>query len=463
MDQLRLPTTHPPKTSGRRKIDGFCPIEVVLERGSDVASEKMIPNVLKSVLFYSFAGVPRPPSLTSDNLPSFAGLQEAGLYLHVPFCTSLCPFCPYNRVRHSAALYALFERAVYLELDRYSEILAECRINSLYIGGGTPTVNAEGLLRMIARVRRAFPGDYPIAVELHPLAAERAVLSSLRAAGVSQASVGVQSLVDRELQGIGRSHSAEVARVALRNSLGAGLTVNADLMFALEDQDDASWQQTIAETLGMGVHEISTYPMFSFPYAQAEPGSRAAPHRARERTLRRRLEIARLTAEDMGFERSTVWSWTQPNASRFSSVARHRYVGLGPGAASMTGNSFYLNTFSVPAYASAVESKLPVALAMSISPQLDRAYWLYWSLYALRISRIDFAIKFGGLDLDREFGKVLRTMQILGWLAERSDGYAVTNSGAYWIHRLQNAYSLHYLERLWGACSSEAWPKEVQL
>lgn len=423
----------------------------------------MTPAVLKSALFRSFAGMPSPPRLTSDTLPSFAGLQEVGLYLHVPFCKSLCPFCPYNRVRHSADLYALFEQAVCRELDRYSEILAGCRINSLYIGGGTPTVNAEGLLRMIARVRRAFPGEYPIAVELHPLAAGRAVLSSLRGAGVSQASVGVQSLVDRELQGIGRNHSAEVAREALHNSLGAGFTVNADLMFALEDQDDASWQQTVAETLEMGVHEISTYPMFSFPYAQPNTGFHAAPHRAPEKTLRRRLEIARLTAEDMGFERSTVWSWTRPNAPRFSSVTRHRYVGLGPGAASMTGNSFYLNTFSIAEYASAVESKLPVALAMRILPRLDRAYWLYWSLYALRISRIDFATKFDGHDLDREFGRLLRPMQVLGWLAEHSDGYAVTNSGAYWIHRLQNAYSLHYLERLWGACSSEAWPKKVQL
>jgi coproporphyrinogen III oxidase-like Fe-S oxidoreductase len=423
----------------------------------------MIPTVLKSALFRSFAGMACPPPLTSDTLPSFTGLQEVGLYLHVPFCKSLCPFCPYNRVRHSADLYELFEEALYRELDRYSQILAGCRVNSLYVGGGTPTVNAEGLLRMITRVRRAFPGEYPIAVEVHPLAAERAVLSSLRAAGVSQASVGVQSLVDRELKGIGRNHDAEVALEALRNSLGAGFTVNADLMFALGDQDDASWQQTVTKTLEMGVHEISTYPMFSFPYAQPTNGFHATPRRAPEKTLRRRLEIARLAAENMGFERSTVWSWTRPKAPRFSSVTRHRYVGLGPGAASMIGSSFYLNTFSVTQYASAVESRLPVALATRVLPRLDRAYWLYWSLYALWVSRSDFASKFDGHDLEREFGRLLRPMQILGWLAERSDGYAVTNSGAYWIHRLQNAYSLHYLERLWGTCANEAWPKEVQL
>jgi len=381
----------------------------------------------------------------------------------VPFCESPCPFCPYNRVRYSADPYATFEQAVYRELDRYSQILIPCRVDSLYIGGGTPTVNGEGLLRIIERIRRAFPGEYPIAVELHPLAAEQSTLPSLRAAGVSQVSVGVQSLADTELQGIGRNHSAEVARKVLHNSLAAGFTVNADLMFALGEQDDASWQHTVTQTLETGVHEISTYPMFSFPYAESDPRVQQAPRRAPEKTLRRRLEIARLAAEYKGFERSTVWSWTRPNTPRFSSVTRHRYVGLGPGAASMTGDSFYVNTFSVPEYASAVKSRLPVALAMRVSPRLDRVYWLYWSLYALRVSCIDFATKFAGYDLDREFGRILRPMRILGWLARHSDGYTVTSSGAYWIHRLQNAYSLHYLERLWGACLREAWPKEVQL
>jgi oxygen-independent coproporphyrinogen-3 oxidase len=422
----------------------------------------MIDANLKSVLFRLFAGMPGPPLLTGDTPPTFE-VQEVGLYLHVPFCRSLCPFCPYNRMRYSADLYARFEHAVYREVERYLPMLAGCRVTSLYIGGGTPTVDAEGLVRLVGHIRGAFPGKYQVAVELHPTAAGPDVLSSLRAVGVSQVSVGVQSLADGELRRIGRNHDAAAARRALHDCLEAGFTVNADLMFALPDQDDESWRQTLVETLRTGVHEISTYPIFSFPYTLPNAAPRAAPRRAPEKTLRRQLEIARCTADSEGFKRSTVWSWTRPGAPPFSSVTRHCYVGLGPGAASMTGSSFYVNTFSVSEYANAVASRLPIALAMRVPQRLDRAYWLYWSLYALHVSRSEFAARFEGRDLSREFGMLLRPMRMLGWLDKDAEGYKVTNAGAYWIHRLQNAYSLRYLERLWGACLREPWPKEVHL
>jgi coproporphyrinogen III oxidase-like Fe-S oxidoreductase len=423
----------------------------------------MIQTTFKRVAFRLFAGQSSPPPLSNCTLPSHIGLSEVGLYLHVPFCNSLCPFCPYNRVRYDADSYELYEQGVYRELARYSQLLKGCQISSLYIGGGTPTVDPEGLLRMIARIKDAFPGKYSVAVELHPAGASRSVLASLRLAGVTQVSVGAQSLVDNELRGIGRNHSGDGARRALEQSLNAGMMVNADLMFALAEQDDASWQRTVAETLDIGVHEISTYPMFSFPYAQPYAKLGTVPRRSPERVLRRRLEIARSMAAKRGFQRSTVWSWTKADAPQFSSVTRHRYIGLGPGAASMTGSSFYVNTFSVSEYARVVQSRQPIALCMSVSPRLERAYWLYWSLYALQVSRTAFATRFHGCNLDREFGRFLRPMRILGWLREDTEGYRVTDSGAYWIHRAQNAYSLNYLERLWGACMREAWPTEVHL
>ena len=416
----------------------------------------------KSAAFQALAGVSTPLRLTWDTVPSW-GTSDFGLYLHVPFCRVLCPFCPYNRVRYSAELYTLFESAVYRELDHYLPILAGRRINSFYIGGGTPTVDPGGLVRLIAHIKAVFPGEYPTAVELSPAASDTHVLSELRKVGVGQVSIGVQSLFDGELRKIGRNHDAVAAQEALRNCLQAGFTVNADLMFALPNQNDDSWCRTLDDVLQIGVHEISTYPMFSFSYTKQNPKSFSKSGRAPEKVLRRRLEIARHAAEREGFVRSTVWSWTRPEAVPFSSVTRHRYIGLGPGAASMTGSSFYINTFSILDYAGAVASRLPIALTMHVPPRLSRIYWLYWSFYALAVSRGEFTAKFGGMNLDREFGVFLGVMRRLGWLSEDTEGYRVTNAGAYWIHRLQNAYSLRYLERLWSACLYEPWPKEVCL
>jgi coproporphyrinogen III oxidase-like Fe-S oxidoreductase len=325
-------------------------------------------------------------------------------------------------------------------------------------------MDREGFLRILRHIRKRFPGDYPVAVELHPHVADPQALNELREAGVSQVSVGLQSLDDRDLRTIGRNHDAAAGRRALSNALAGGFdSVNVDLMFAVPGQTDDSWYRTVAEALDIGADEISAYPMFSFPYAQPLGQREPFPHRASEKVLRHRLDLASRAAEQKYFQRSSVWTWTRPAKARFSSVTRNRYIGLGPGAASMTGERFYVNTFSVAAYAESVSSRLPVALVLQVPPRLDRTYWLYWSLYALHISREHFARSYSGLDLDREFSIPLRAMQALGLLQRVPGGYDVTHSGAYWVHRIQNAFSLQYLEHVWGAGHREAWPQEVAL
>ena len=82
-----------------------------------------------------------------------ADLSNPGLYLHVPFCMNLCPYCPYNRVKYREDLYAAFERAVKAEIDLYAPYLAGHDFVSLYVGGGTPTVDCDGLIRILAHLR----------------------------------------------------------------------------------------------------------------------------------------------------------------------------------------------------------------------------------------------------------------------------------------------------------------------
>jgi coproporphyrinogen III oxidase-like Fe-S oxidoreductase len=424
----------------------------------------LISSLFKSALFRIFTGSWNPAHLIPATVTLPANLSEAGLYLHVPFCRSLCPFCPYNRQRYTSCAFQAFERAVYREIDQYAESLQNCRISSLYVGGGTPTLDRQGFLRILKHIRKQFPGEYPVAVELHPHVADPQALNELREAGVTQVSLGLPSLADGDLNTIGRHPEAAAGRTALRNALAAGFNgVNVDLIFAVPGQTDDRWYRTLTETLDLGADEISTYPMFSFPYAQPPGRREQLPHRASEQVLRHRLDLACRAAEQKDFQRSSVWTWTRPTKVRFSSVTRNRYIGLGPGAASMTGDRFYVNTFSVAAYAESVSSRLPVALVLQVPPRLDRTYWLYWNLYALHISRAEFAHTYPGLDLDREFRGPLRAMQALGLLRRAPAGYDVTHSGAYWIHRIQNAYSLEYLEQVWGACRHEAWPQEVVL
>ncbi|MES9871046.1 MAG: hypothetical protein ABW149_15310, partial [Sedimenticola sp.] len=159
-----------------------------------------------------------------------------------------------------------------------------------------------------------------------------------------------------------------------------------------------------------------------------------------------------------------VWSWIKPKRKKLSSITRHHYIGFGPSAASMTGSDFYVNTFNVEAYAEALPKKRPVALSMPIDQRLEMAYWLYWRAYELKIMDRDFLDLFDSeASLDHFFGPLFRPFQLTGMMRRIDGGYEITQSGAYWIHRLQNEYSLSYINRLWGGCRRNAWPEKVDL
>lgn len=159
-----------------------------------------------------------------------------------------------------------------------------------------------------------------------------------------------------------------------------------------------------------------------------------------------------------------MWSWLRPGKGKFSSITRHHYIGFGPSAASMTGSDFYVNTFDVEAYASRLPDRRPVAVSMPVDRRLEMAYWLYWRIYELKLTDADFRRVFGeDASLGRHFGGILRPFMLARLVERNNGGYRVTKPGAYWIHRLQNEYSLSYINHLWGVCRKQPWPAQVRL
>lgn len=404
--------------------------------------------------------------LISELPPLPERLISPGLYLHVPFCRSLCPYCPYNRVEYESSTFEAYQQAVKQEIDLYAGRLMETSFKSLYIGGGTPTVNWPGLVSIIAHLRDRFRRVRDICVEVHPANIDNDCLNALRDAGVTMLSIGVESTSDRLLRRIRRSHSGKTAVDAVVRALRIGFdTVNVDLMFALPDQEFAEWRDDVRRIVELGVDQLSTYPMFSFPYSELNMMSdvrhvEQPPHRTVRKMLRYTDDYCTATQ----LQRCSVWSWRQPGKSKFSSVSRHHYIGFGPSAASMTGTYFYLNTFDVNAYVRKLPHEHPIALSARFSRRMEMAYWLYWRVYELEIVDDEFQAMFGtDSSLDSVFGYILRPLASMGLLERTSKAYRVTASGAYWIHRLQNEYSLNYINRLWGTCRRNAWPQEVLL
>jgi len=399
--------------------------------------------------------------------PSFpVNLKKTGLYLHVPFCKNLCPFCPYNRIEYEEELFRIYEQAVHEEIEMYTPHLKDLDYVSLYIGGGTPTVNLAGLLRILKHLKQNFSLTCDICIELHPANMDSECLDALKCAGVTMLSIGVESTSDHTLKAIGRNHDGKTAIDSLRRAVDTGFdSVNADLMFALPGQTIDDWELDLKRVIAEGADQISTYPLFSFPYSDLGQSQKIQNvKRPDNRLVRSMLNLTDFLSDKSGYKRCAVWSWLKPSKKKFSSITRHHYIGFGPSAASMIGTDFYVNTFNIRSYAESLPHKRPVALSMPVNRRLEMAYWLYWRVYELNIYQKDFQSLFGDdASLDSVFSNIFIPFQLAGLIAKENGGYQVTESGAFWIHRLQNEYSLNYINRLWGTCRRNDWPERVEL
>ena len=167
-----------------------------------------------------------------------------------------------------------------------------------------------------------------------------------------------------------------------------------------------------------------------------------------------------------GYKRVSVWSFKKEvDAHRYSSVTRERYIGFGPGAGSFYGSLFTLNTFSVPEYINSIKEKgEAVALQMPFNEKLSILYDFYWRLYDTYIPKtrildnLSYRIKdIKALNLFLTIGKALNMVE------EREDDYILTQRGTFWIHLIQNYFSLRYINKIWSVAKHNAWPEFIEL
>ncbi len=404
----------------------------------------------------------RVPSLQER----FQEIEELGLYLHIPFCRQICPYCPYNKELYHSEVAAEYVDALRGEIDLYSSLVGRKPVTSFYIGGGTPTAMLHsGLPEILDQVFSAFNMQCEIHLESHPndLSAEN--LDSIASLGVEHLSIGVEALQDRHLRMLGRPYTARQAKEAVGRATEAGFKcVNADMIFALPGQTAREVEQTGRELVELGVDQVAAYPLFTFPYTQMGRQADGESH-GNSGVLRRRrmLGILEEIFYAEGYERTSVWAFTRPEVPRYCSVTVPLYLGLGASAGSYLKDVFYLNTFNVSEYIRAVQNgRLPVALSLGLSERMQMAGWLYWRIYETRFQKSDFMARFG-CDLDRVFGKFLRPLSWAGLLQDDGAEVVLSDEGTYWLHVLEDLFSIDHVGKLWGTSQQEPWPERVVL
>lgn len=399
----------------------------------------------------------------TPDLPNSLG--DIGLYLHIPFCKQICPFCPYNKVLLYGQDVDAYAEAVKKEVEMHRERLEASTITSLYIGGGTPLASPRQLLDLIAFLTCSFRIGPEIGVEVHPSDASVENLSTLRRSGVNLLSLGVQSFQDDLLQRISRPYDAENAKEALANAMSADFdSVDVDLMFGLPGETEDQLEHDVEYAFKAGIGQLSAYPLIVFSFTKmAEILARSSTPKPSWWQERKMLQIIEELSKTYGYERTSIWTWTKKEKAQYTSVTRQNFVGFGAGAASRFSNVFYSNTCSVTEYVKAVDTgKLPIALCTSLDEKDQIAWWLFWAAYRMSIGKQEFKRVFNR-ELNGKFRLYLKTLQYLGILKEEGTEYRLTDNGGFLFHLVEQGYSLDFLDGMWGTLSSEAWPKRLVL
>jgi coproporphyrinogen III oxidase-like Fe-S oxidoreductase len=425
----------------------------------------LFKKILKRLLQYRLTGKIRKFSLNQTILCPKKPIDTIGLYLHIPFCKNLCPYCPYNRVEFEADKAQKYEQAVLNEINLFHEYLAKKQVNSLYIGGGTPTTMLGGLVRIVEHLRNAADlSNSDICIELAPNDMPNETLQTLRSAGVTMISIGGETFRDTFNEILHRDMKGSTILDAVQRAVRVGFdSVNVDLMFALPGQNIGDLVEDVKTAISCGVDQISAYPLFAFPYTELGSSMQIKEvTRPPGRLIRKMLAVIEEQCLLNGYERCAVWSFIKQKHKKFSSVSRHYYKGFGASAGSMLGDCFYVNTFDVDEYCAAVgRGKEPIALSMPLDQKMEMAYWLYWRIYEMYINKQEF-YKLFGKNFNVVYGDLFFLLKSIGFVKEEKEKISITSKGAYWVHRVQNEYSLNNIQKIWGTCMSNPWPKEVK-
>lgn len=192
-----------------------------------------------------------------------------GVYISVPFCRSKCSYCNFASGVFSREMYERYVDKVCADIARAPEIANfshgsfETAVDSIYLGGGTPTVlDGPQLERIFRAVRQRFDvqPDSEVTVECAPGTLTDAMLETLLRCGVNRVSLGVQSFVDRECAAVGRLHTAEITHNDIQRFREAGITnINLDLIAGLPHQASESWRVSVDEAIATGTPHLSVY------------------------------------------------------------------------------------------------------------------------------------------------------------------------------------------------------------
>jgi len=332
--------------------------------------------------------------------------EQLGLYVHIPFCASRCPYCDFATAPARSALRTRYLDALDIEIRREGERLGRPRVSTLYFGGGTPSLlEPEEVARLAAALSAEFDlRPVEATVEANPATLDRSRLEAWVALGITRLSLGAQSLSAEGLRALGRTHQPEDVAPAVQAARSVGFDVNLDLIFGWPGQTAAAWRADLQAALDLGPDHLSCYPLElalepEEAVANWPGGGWPSVERWRRRAAAAQLdddgiaalyEIAEAVLGRHGYRHYEIANW-----ARVGKRCRHNlgywrngdWLGVGAGAHSHLAGVRARNPGVLPAYISAIERGAARIVDTTANAAVDGA------MLALRLDE--------GLDLER--------------------------------------------------------------
>jgi oxygen-independent coproporphyrinogen-3 oxidase len=301
------------------------------------------------------------------------------LYVHIPFCARICPYCAFYKERADSSQTQRFCEALLHEIENVAESFP-LKFETIFFGGGTPTALTTDQLNFLLggmgeRLDLCRLVEWTLEANPGSVSARKAAL--LRQRGVNRLSLGVQSWNDELLKLLGREHNAAQAETSFHILRDAGSTnISIDLMFGLPGQTLAQWEADLEKTIALRPEHISTYCLTYEEDTEFFLRHTRGEFREDPESDAQFLESAMRMLEGAGFEHYEISNYARPG---FSSIHNrgywtgHDYLGIGPSAFSTVGMKRWQNVCDYRAYADRVLGGLSaIESTETLTPEMKR-------------------------------------------------------------------------------------------
>lgn len=297
------------------------------------------------------------------------------LYVHVPFCAARCPYCDFATAPATSRLRGRYLETLAREIREQGALLGRPAVETLYVGGGTPSLlEPDEVASLAAALRDGFdlrPAE--ATVEANPATLDRARLGAWDALGITRLSLGAQSLSTAGLRALGRTHQAGDVAPAVAAARSAGLAVSLDLIFGWPGQTAAAWRDDLAAAVALAPDHLSCYPLeLVLEREEADANWPGGGWRAVERWRRRAdagapdedavaamYEVAEAALGAAGFRHYEIANWARPGSECRHNLVYWRngsWLGVGAGAHSHLGGGRSRRPASLSAYLADVDA-----------------------------------------------------------------------------------------------------------